>query len=153
MTLLRLYASCLAVLSEAATVGDIKKKVFLKILQNSQENICARVSFLMKMQASASSASVIYSTYFPSLCYYKNWLINHDLWLIWKKDIITFFIGKLNSDGILEQLNIATRSSDRQLSQIWSVIWKTLSTCFSNFPRPVRKKFSVDLRCTAFSTL
>ena len=29
------------------------KKVFLKILQNSQENTCARVSFLTKLQASA----------------------------------------------------------------------------------------------------
>ena len=28
------------------------KKVFLKILQNSQENTCARASFLIKLQAS-----------------------------------------------------------------------------------------------------
>ena len=28
------------------------KKVFLEILQNSQENICARASFLIKLQAS-----------------------------------------------------------------------------------------------------
>ena len=28
-----------------------KKKVFLKILQNSQENVCVRVSFLVKFQA------------------------------------------------------------------------------------------------------
>ena len=27
------------------------KKVFLEILQNSQENTCARVSFLIKLQA------------------------------------------------------------------------------------------------------
>ena len=27
------------------------KEVFLKILQNSQENTCARVSFLIKLQA------------------------------------------------------------------------------------------------------
>ena len=27
------------------------KKVFLEILQNSQKNICARVSFLIKLQA------------------------------------------------------------------------------------------------------
>ena len=31
--------------------GVKKKKVFLKILQNSQENTCARVSFLIKLQA------------------------------------------------------------------------------------------------------
>ena len=29
------------------------KKVFLEILQNSQENTCARVSFLIKLQADA----------------------------------------------------------------------------------------------------
>ena len=29
------------------------KKVFLKFSQNSQENTCARASFLMKLQASA----------------------------------------------------------------------------------------------------
>ena len=29
------------------------KKVFLEILQNSQENTCARVSFLIKLQTSA----------------------------------------------------------------------------------------------------
>ena len=31
------------------------KKVFLKISQNSQENTCARVSFLIKMQALAQA--------------------------------------------------------------------------------------------------
>ena len=31
------------------------KKVFLEILQNSQENTCARVSFLIKLQASDCS--------------------------------------------------------------------------------------------------
>ena len=38
-------------ISEAATGGVLRKKVFLKILQNSQENTCARVSFLIKLQA------------------------------------------------------------------------------------------------------
>ena len=32
--------------SEAATRGVLLKKVFLEISQNSQENTCARVSFL-----------------------------------------------------------------------------------------------------------
>ena len=38
--------------SEAATGGVLYKKVFLKISRNSQENNCARVSFLIKLQAS-----------------------------------------------------------------------------------------------------
>ena len=38
--------------SEAATRGVLWKKVFLEISQNSQENTCARVSFLIKLHAS-----------------------------------------------------------------------------------------------------
>ena len=36
---------------EAATRDVLLKKVFLKFLQNSQENTCVRVSFLIKLQA------------------------------------------------------------------------------------------------------
>ena len=39
------------VFTEAATRGALCKKVFLEISQNSQENACARVSFLIKLQA------------------------------------------------------------------------------------------------------
>ena len=35
---------------EAATGGVLCKKLFLEISQNSQENTCARVSFLIKLQ-------------------------------------------------------------------------------------------------------
>ena len=35
---------------EAATRGVLCKKVFLEISQNSQENTCVRVSFLIKLQ-------------------------------------------------------------------------------------------------------
>ena len=38
-------------LAEAATRGVLWKKVFLEIWQNSPENTCARVSFLIKLQA------------------------------------------------------------------------------------------------------
>ena len=38
-------------LTEATTGGVLQEKVFLRILQNSQENTCARVSFFIKMQA------------------------------------------------------------------------------------------------------
>ena len=36
---------------EGATGGVLKEKVFLQILQNLQENTCAKVSFLIKLQA------------------------------------------------------------------------------------------------------
>ena len=35
------------VITEAATGGVLQEKVFLEILQNSPENTCARVSFLI----------------------------------------------------------------------------------------------------------
>ena len=37
---------------KAAIRGVLCKKMFLEISQNSQENTCARVSFLVKLQAS-----------------------------------------------------------------------------------------------------
>ena len=37
--------------TEAATRGVLYKKVFLEISQYSQENTCARASFLIKLQA------------------------------------------------------------------------------------------------------
>ena len=37
--------------SEAATGAVLLKRVLLKILQNSQENTCARLSFVIKLQA------------------------------------------------------------------------------------------------------
>ena len=39
--------------TEAAIGGVLLKMVFLEILQNWQENTCARVSFLIKLQALA----------------------------------------------------------------------------------------------------
>ena len=38
-------------IKEAATRGVLWKKVFLEVSQNSQANNCARVSFLIKLQA------------------------------------------------------------------------------------------------------
>ena len=43
-------------MTEAATRGVLLKKVFLEISQNSQENTCARVSFLIKLQAAATAS-------------------------------------------------------------------------------------------------
>ena len=40
---------------ETVTGGVLQKKVFLKISTNSQENVCARVSFLIKTLAQVLS--------------------------------------------------------------------------------------------------
>ena len=47
-----MFLNCLAV-TEAVSQRCSVKKVFLEISQNSQENTCASVSFLIKLQASA----------------------------------------------------------------------------------------------------
>ena len=36
--------------TEAVTRGVVQEKVFLEILQNSQENTCTKASFLVKLQ-------------------------------------------------------------------------------------------------------
>ena len=40
---------------ETATRGVLLEKVFREISQNSQENTCARVSFLIKLQAASKN--------------------------------------------------------------------------------------------------
>ena len=48
-----IYEKKLFFCSEAVARRCSVKRVFLKILQNSQENTCVRVSFLVNLQASA----------------------------------------------------------------------------------------------------
>ena len=48
----------------AAIGGVLWKKVYLEILQNSQGNICARVSILIKLQVSCEFWENFKNTYF-----------------------------------------------------------------------------------------
>ena len=55
------------IFTEAATRGVLQEKVFLGISQNSQENTCDRVSFLIKLQAQVffcESCDIFKNTYF-----------------------------------------------------------------------------------------
>ena len=45
-----LVSAIIDINSEAVVQSCSVKKIFLEISQNSQENICARVSFLIKLQ-------------------------------------------------------------------------------------------------------
>ena len=45
-------------LSEVATGGVLLEKVFLEIPQNSQENTCGKVSFLIKLQVEATASDI-----------------------------------------------------------------------------------------------
>ena len=46
-----LVRACKGLFFQKETSKVLYKKVFLKISQNSQEDICARASFLIKLQA------------------------------------------------------------------------------------------------------
>ena len=52
----RLFKICH--LSEAATEGVLLEQVFLEISQNSKENTCGKVSFLIKLQAKATASDL-----------------------------------------------------------------------------------------------
>ena len=50
-----LYLSALKQRTEVVAQRCSLKKVFLEVLQSSQENTCARISFLMKLQVKANN--------------------------------------------------------------------------------------------------
>ena len=54
-----LYNLVLTLMLEAVARSFSAKKVLLEISQNSQENTCARISFLMKLQASGVFPSIL----------------------------------------------------------------------------------------------
>ena len=53
----------------AATISVLYKKVLLKILQSSQENNCARVSFLIMLQAWIYTVNAAKFTVTYKFCY------------------------------------------------------------------------------------
>ena len=75
------------------------KKVFLKILQNSQENTCARASFLIKLQAEACNfieketlAQVYFPVNFPKFLR-TPFLTEHVPWLLLKAGVLNIIPG------------------------------------------------------------
>ena len=64
--------------SEAATRGVLQQKVFLEISQNSQQNICARVSFLIKLNfIKKQTLAQVFSCEFCEI--YKNTFLTEHL--------------------------------------------------------------------------
>ena len=53
-------------------LGILFRKVFLEIWQNSQENICARVSFLIKLKASGLRPATLFKTRLWHRCFPVN---------------------------------------------------------------------------------
>ena len=68
---------------EAATQRCLQEKVFLEISQNSQENTCARVSFLIKLKAACNfikkeNLAQVFSCEFCEIS--KNTFFRENLW-------------------------------------------------------------------------
>ena len=53
---------------ETATGGVLSKMVFLKVSQSSQENSCARVSFLIMLQASGQGCRTLAQVFSCEFC-------------------------------------------------------------------------------------
>ena len=60
--------------AEAVVQSCSVKKVFLEISQNSQENACSRVSFLIKLQASGLSPTTLLKKRLWHSCFPVNFL-------------------------------------------------------------------------------
>ena len=72
-------------MSQAVTQSCSVKKVFLKISQNSQENTCARVSFLIKLQTPGNfikteTLALVFSCEFCEII--TIFFIEHISWLL-----------------------------------------------------------------------
>ena len=76
--------------AEAVVQSCSVKKVFLEISQNSQENACSRVSFLIKLQASGLSPTTLLKKRLWHRCFPVNFVkflrtpffTNHLWWLL-----------------------------------------------------------------------
>ena len=77
-------------LSEAVTHRYTVKKVFLKFLQNSQDNTCVRVSFLIKLQAFVKKETLaqVFSFEFCKISKFlrTHFLTKHLRWLLLSHD-------------------------------------------------------------------
>ena len=94
---------------KTATWSCSVKKVFLEILQNSQENTCARVSFLIKLQAGLQKKETLAQVFSCEFCeIFKNNFGRSLLRLViegfknghikfeWTKTALCFFLTKEN---------------------------------------------------------
>ena len=96
--------------SEAATGGVLQKKVFLEISQNSQQNICVRVPFLIKFQASAcnfikkQSLAQVFSCEFCDI--YKNTVLTKHFRTTASTNSETYFEFQISVKKVLSEVKI-----------------------------------------------
>ena len=83
-------------IKEAATRGVLQEKVFLEILQNSQENTCTRVSFFTKLQAcnfiKKETLALVFSCEFSKISkstfFHRTPLVASSGYVLWKSNFI-----------------------------------------------------------------
>ena len=96
--------------AEAVTRRCCIKKMLLKILQNTQENACARVSFLIKLQAEAcnfikkETVAQVFSCEFCEI-FQNTFFIEH---LRWLPPTMTVISNKLKKYFIIDIYSLAS---------------------------------------------
>ena len=86
-------------ISEVVVPRYSVENVFLEILQNTQENACARVSFLIKLQAFAKFLRTLslQNTSGGCFCHSFMWLqVSYQLYFLLKLDLAIFIFYNQN---------------------------------------------------------
>ena len=123
--------------SEAATKGVLWEKLFLEISQNSQENICAWVSFLIKLQASGSQENTCARISFLIKTETYNFIKKVTLVQVFSREFRKFFGAFLyqNTSGrLLLSIRIVPTKLLYLKSTCWLLwtLWKPHSIEFKN---------------------
>ena len=93
--------------AEAVAPRCSVKKVFLKIFKNSQENTCARISFLIKFQASFTIKETLAEVFFCEFYkMFKNIIFTEHLWWL-LLTVLGFITEKLNSCSLKSLLSVS----------------------------------------------
>ena len=91
--------------SEAATRGVLCKKVFLEISQNSQENTCTIVSFLIKLQASIFYRTPLDDCFYLLSHYTQIWKVYTEF-IFYKMTMATNWFSALCVDSCSESEHV-----------------------------------------------
>ena len=125
---------CELIQSEAVAQTCSVKKMFIKILQNSEENTCVRVSFLIKLQPSENT-TFFYSTppVAASVLTYEDYLNTTKMSLIKRSGLTNFkytlflisntFISKI-------RLKLAKNQQPKQHPEVELLLFSKLSIFF-----------------------
>ena len=123
--------------TEATTGGILCRKGFLKISQNSEENTCARVYFLVKLQL--ATLTQLFSWEFCKIC--KNTFFTEQIWVTASAFTCKSFVSVPTTFFITQKITIS------YLSDVF--FWKGFLKIWSKFTgeSPWRSAISIKLLC------